>query len=264
MDTIMKTLVSLLAACTVTLGAVAQAPMSETIEVRVTNVDVVVTDKSGKPVTGLTKADFEILDNGKPQEITNLYEISEATMANAADGSAPAAAEPVPPEVSQRRIIIFVDNYSIHPFARNVAFAALEKSLDSLMRPGDQGMLVFWNGRQELMLPSTSNREELLQGFRDAVKRASTGQSIEQMRQQIIEHATQMLSDARTPAQNKISVPEAYDIATKESQNFAEIQWAAQQEMIASVSRTLKTAPSSPRFRGSICSSRSTRCSRSS
>jgi VWFA-related protein len=237
----MKTLVSFLAVCAVTAGALAQTPLAETIEVRVTNVDVVVTDKAGKPVTGLTKADFEILENGKPQDITNLYEINEATMANAREGGAAAAAEAIPPEVSQRRILIFVDNYSIHPFARNAAFAALEKSLDALMRPGDQGMLVFWNGRQELMLPSTSNRDELLAGFRQAVKTSSNGASIEQMRQQIIEHATQMISDARTPAQNKISMPEAFDIATKEAQNFAEIQWAAEQGMIESVTRTLRT-----------------------
>ena len=56
----------------------AQEKVAETIEVRVANVDVVVTDRTGHPVHGLTKDDFEILENGKPQTITNFYEVGSA------------------------------------------------------------------------------------------------------------------------------------------------------------------------------------------
>ena len=41
----------------------------EQIDVRVINVDVVVTDKKGNPVPGLKKEDFEILEDGKPQTL---------------------------------------------------------------------------------------------------------------------------------------------------------------------------------------------------
>jgi hypothetical protein len=44
------------------LAALLIAQISETIEVRVTNIDVVVTDKSGKRVTGLTRDDFEVFE----------------------------------------------------------------------------------------------------------------------------------------------------------------------------------------------------------
>lgn len=37
--------------------------------VSVVNVDVIVSDRSAQPVTDLTQADFEILENGKPQDI---------------------------------------------------------------------------------------------------------------------------------------------------------------------------------------------------
>jgi VWFA-related protein len=39
-------------------------------------VDVVVTDAAGAPVTGLTAADFEILERGKPQTISSFTEVS--------------------------------------------------------------------------------------------------------------------------------------------------------------------------------------------
>ena len=45
---------------------------NETMEVVVANVDVTVLDKDGTHVTGLLPDDFEILDNGVPQRITNI------------------------------------------------------------------------------------------------------------------------------------------------------------------------------------------------
>src|SRR5437764_15438931 len=70
----MKSIV--IAAAIVLSAAVSLAQQAaESIEVRVVNVDVVVRDRAGKPVTGLTKADFEIFENGQKREITNLYEV---------------------------------------------------------------------------------------------------------------------------------------------------------------------------------------------
>src|ERR1051326_4177610 len=43
----------------------------ETIEVSIVNLDVIVTDKHGQRVHGLTKDDFEVFEDGKPQAITN-------------------------------------------------------------------------------------------------------------------------------------------------------------------------------------------------
>ena len=56
------------------LAALLIAQISETIEVRVTNIDVVVTDKSGKRVMGLTRDEFEVFENGRAQALTNFYE----------------------------------------------------------------------------------------------------------------------------------------------------------------------------------------------
>ena len=66
-----------------------QQPLVETIEVRVANVDVVVRDRHGNPVVGLTKDDFELFDDGARQNLTNFYEVRRGE-----DASGQSAGEP--------------------------------------------------------------------------------------------------------------------------------------------------------------------------
>lgn len=60
-----------------------QGMLAEDEVVRVTTnlvqIDAVVTDKDGKQVTGLQPEDFEILEDGKPQKITNFSYVSTAS-----------------------------------------------------------------------------------------------------------------------------------------------------------------------------------------
>lgn len=64
----------------------AAATFSESLDVKVVNVDVLVTDKKGSPVTDLTAADFELREDKKKVKVTNLF------VAGAADSS---SAEPI-------------------------------------------------------------------------------------------------------------------------------------------------------------------------
>ncbi len=57
----------------VTAGLLSAQPAFRTAA-RLIEVDVVVTDKSGKSVEGLTQADFEVTDNGKRQELRSFAE----------------------------------------------------------------------------------------------------------------------------------------------------------------------------------------------
>src|SRR5688500_20288503 len=63
--------------------AEAETPRFPT-EVEQVTVDVVVTDKKGVPITGLTAADFQILEDDKPQKIVG-FESIEVPAAPSAD-----------------------------------------------------------------------------------------------------------------------------------------------------------------------------------
>jgi VWFA-related protein len=151
----------------------AQENVSESIEVHVVNVDVVVRDRAGKPVTGLTKADFEIYENGQKREITNLYEVNAAPVSVSITAKAPA--EPAPPaseppvEIRPRNIVMFVDNYSMQPFRRDKVLQSLRKFIDEQLHPQDRVMLVLCTQQVKVITPFTNDRKTIKDGV-EAIK----------------------------------------------------------------------------------------------
>lgn len=137
----------------------------ENIDVRIINVDVVVTDRKGNPITGLTKNDFEIYENGAPKVITNFYEVegNRAKTATAELAPAPAAPTPAPaaalnPELEEkmrRRVIFYVDNLSLAPFNRNRVFKQMKDFAREVMRPGDEAMIATFNRSMKVRVPFT-------------------------------------------------------------------------------------------------------------
>ncbi len=129
----------------------------DSLELTVVNVDVYVTDKKGNRVTGLTIADFEVLEDGKPVEVTNFYAIenrrrvARAPLAAAAPEAMEVPPEPeflVPDEIpaDQRlRLIVYVDNLFLRPFDRNKVARATRTFLRNLVGPGDQVMLATFD-----------------------------------------------------------------------------------------------------------------------
>jgi VWFA-related protein len=85
-------------------------------------VDAVVTDKKGRQVTDLSIQDFEVLEDGHPQKITNLSYVSirspaagsEAPVATAAkDRTGPPIPVRLHPEQVHRTIALVVDDLGL-------------------------------------------------------------------------------------------------------------------------------------------------------
>jgi VWFA-related protein len=143
--------------------------LTESIDVRVIGVDVVVTDKKGKPVTGLTKDDFRIFENGIEKPISNFYEIEGKTATQAVvvpTPGAPAAAAPPKEEINEqlrRRIILYIDNLSLAPFNRNRVFKQMKEFVKDAMRPGDEAMVATYNRSLKVRTPFTRDPIQIQQ-----------------------------------------------------------------------------------------------------
>ncbi|PYQ61780.1 MAG: hypothetical protein DMF58_03665 [Acidobacteria bacterium] len=98
-------------------------PLTAQVEVHVVNVDVSVTDNRGNPVPDLTKDDFEILEDGRPQKLTNFSVIRGGPTPSAA-----AAKDRIAPQ--KRRILLIVDNNYLSVVERNQALDVVEKYLN--------------------------------------------------------------------------------------------------------------------------------------
>ena len=115
----------------------AQTPLKEVIDVRVTNVEVIATDAKGNHVPGLTRDDFELYENGKLQPITNLFEASA--------GAAGASSDGAPKTTLPRRIVIYLDDSSLLPNNRKQLIPALKNLVTNTMTPADQMMIATFH-----------------------------------------------------------------------------------------------------------------------
>jgi VWFA-related protein len=143
--------------------------LTENIDVRVIGVDVVVTDRKGNPVTGLTKDDFQIFENGIEKPISNFYEIEGKVATQAVAVPTPGVpASPPPPkeeinEQLRRRLILYIDNLSLAPFNRNRVFKQMKEFVKEVMRPGDEAMVATYNRSLKVRTPFTRDPIQIQQ-----------------------------------------------------------------------------------------------------
>jgi VWFA-related protein len=151
----------------------------ENVEVRVIDVDVVVTDRRGNFVSGLKKEDFEVLENGVPKTITNFYEVdglhTKSLTAGEVGGRVDQPAAPAPvanAEEMKRRIIFYVDNLSLAPFNRNRVFQQMKEFIHTVMRPGDEAMVATYNRSMKVRVPFTRDPRQI-ESILDTIARES-------------------------------------------------------------------------------------------
>lgn len=150
-------------------GADAAGPadegFSEVVQVNVVNVEVYVTDKDGHPVTGLTADDFEIYEDGKPQEITNFFAVADGrpvsgmpeAETNPNQPTRPGIDLPLLPPEQRLHMIVYVDNFNLRPASRNRTLRRVSAFLRSRVQPGDRVMVVSHDRSLHLRQEFTSD-----------------------------------------------------------------------------------------------------------
>jgi VWFA-related protein len=212
----------------------APPPLVEKIDVSVVNVDVTVTDRHGAPVTGLTRNDFEVLEDGQPQAITNFYlvenaQVREAT-ANIA-GTKPAE------QRFRRKVMVLVDNLNTTKRARNEALSKLEQFIDEHFDDGRYDWSIATVDRRvHLLLPMTSDKR-VLHAVVDEIRRGGTGRELRTSIGRGDSAASRAQSDLGTP--NDASGERLHKQVAEfmaENKNFDEEMSLTEQTMFAASS----------------------------
>ena len=131
-------------------GQQQEKPKDEVVRVttNLVQVDVVVTDKDGNQIADLRPQEFEILEDGKAQTITNFSYIEAgkpissivATNRDSADSRkdrAPVAPAPLARAQVQRTIALVIDDLGLSFESVSFVGQALKRFVDEQMQPGD-------------------------------------------------------------------------------------------------------------------------------
>lgn len=135
--------------------------------------DVVVTDKDGRQVTDLKAEDFEILENGKPQNITNFSYVTTAPTPAPAGAPKPsptprdkAGVPPPPParlrpEQVRRAIALVVDDLRMSHEGVHATRQALKKYVEEQVQPGDLVAIIRTSAGIGALQQFTNDRQQL-------------------------------------------------------------------------------------------------------
>ena len=137
------------------------ASFTETIDVRVINLEVVVTDRAGNRVPDLGPEDFEVELDGDPIAVDYFSEIREGRAVARDHQGPPGAPYATAGEPVQTRMLLFIDGAFGMPQAYSQFAQAAAEQMDGLS-PEEQIAIIFYNG-QELTLLSdwTSDGDQL-------------------------------------------------------------------------------------------------------
>lgn len=132
-------------------------PFIQTYEVRVSNLDVIVTDRAGKSVTGLPADVFEVIEEGRPQQITNFAEyVSSKGVASGPTTDTATQARSAVADVPAKHLVFFIDELVLHPNTRSRLLKAASELIDT-MQPGDEATVITSATAEKVSLPFTSD-----------------------------------------------------------------------------------------------------------
>lgn len=138
------------------------------VDVRLVEVEVVVTDKRGNRVTGMDRGDFRLLVDGREEPVEFFEEVVRTTSQEAVarvetpGGPAP---EPIADPAQGRSFLLFFDEQFTDSRGRNALLKRVEDELE-LFRPGDRMAAVrFSEGGLTVLADWTDSAEDLREVF---------------------------------------------------------------------------------------------------
>ena len=149
------------------------AGFSETIDVRVVNIEVVVTDRQGRRVHGLTSSDFELLLDGRRAPLDHFSEIREGRAVAMPEGSVTNVPSLRPNALVGTSFLIFIDDFFSIKRDRDQVLDGLKDDLTKLA-PADRVAIVAFDGNSITKLTAWTSSSDKLTATLDQARRRET------------------------------------------------------------------------------------------
>lgn len=146
-----------------TVGAQEKSKQDEIkLSTELVQIDVLVRDKSNKPIGGLKREDFELLDNNKPQHIST-FSYEETRKQRVGDQTAEGVTVPRAITAGQLKRVIALVVDTLHIKFENIyrTRKMLEDFVDNKMEPGDLVLILPTGGGSGVLQQFTSDRRML-------------------------------------------------------------------------------------------------------
>ena len=135
------------------------------LKAELVQIDVVVTDKKNRPILGLKKEDFILLEDGKPQDIS-FFALQRAYGKSPAETQLAEGAKrdaPMPNLIPEpgRFIFIILDQYNISPTNHASLRESLLRFIAEDVGPQDQVAIIGTGGSLAVFQQATKNRRAL-------------------------------------------------------------------------------------------------------
>jgi VWFA-related protein len=154
----------------------------DVVDVQLVNVEVWVTDRKGNPISGLTAADFEVLEDGEPVAVSYFSELGGASLETRAKGDeialleeqagsepSPSPAEPAVARQEERQepghMVIYFDELRLSLSSRKRVVADVGQFLESGQLAAERILILRQDDNLYIEAPFGSSAEEIAQAM---------------------------------------------------------------------------------------------------
>ncbi len=163
----------------------ARRTYTDTLEVRVLNIEVVVSDRDGQRVPGLTNEDFTLYVDDQPVPIEYFTEVRKGAYVETVDRYADSGV--VAGKPSGTSFLVFIDEFFPIGRDKKQVLTALKERVQSVSdwAPQDRVAIVSWDGKGINVLTDwTNDRNTVLAALDRAIARPGQGLNRQQERSQ--------------------------------------------------------------------------------
>lgn len=137
----------------------------DTIDVQVVEVDAVVTDRRGRPVSGLKREDFELLVDGELVEIASFYEANVVGERPDRGNDQLESSQGAPARANEQfTVALYLDDANLLPSHRTRLLRRLVTAVEPWRTRNASFMLARFEHRLEVLVPPTRDLNKLVEG----------------------------------------------------------------------------------------------------